>query len=216
MKFKYTKKWNEILQQLDEVKTKCNNIIKRLERKGISMSDPRREGMIHVRQCCNTIAFVPIRLLKQIECGRKNEVMEILELNDSDLKSCLGDLKKNAKISFITIVQFALENCIGRIIEDKTGKKPPSKFKDKCKKIIELSGISDRRKVKFNRLMLLAYIRNTLHSGGIHRWGSLKRKIKGVSYTLKKGKTVDCASWGHIFFLLWHSLDLYEWIFLRL
>lgn len=218
MEFKCTKSWNELLLQFGEVKKKCNDIINKLQEKGISEDDPRRKGMVHVRQFCNTLAYIPLRIQQVAGCRSNNEL--ILKLfgvqNSCDLQKLLKDFNKNAKCGFVTGVQFALENCIGRIIEDKTRQKPPVKFKDKCKRIMELAGILDKRKLKLNRLLLLAYIRNTLHSGGIHRWDSLKRKVKGVYYNLKKGKEVECASWSHIFFLLWHSLDLYERIFLRL
>jgi hypothetical protein len=218
MKFEYTKDWDRILQQLHQVKTKCNDITNKLKGKGISKDDARIEGMIHVRQFCNTLAYIPLRIQQVAECRSNKEfILKLFGVQSScDLQKLLQDFNKNAKCSFITGVQFALENCIGRIIEDKTGQKAPVKFKDKCQKIMKLAGISDKRKLKLNRLMLLAYIRNSLHSGGIHRWGSLKRKVKGISYTLKKGKTVDCASWSHIFFLLWHCLDFYEQIFLRI
>lgn len=214
--FKRANTWRERRHQMLKVKNKCNEIIGKLEGTGLSEDDPCIEGMIHVRQCCNTIAFVPIQLLKQVECGGKNEIMTILELNASGLKSCLKDLKDNAKISFITIVQFALENCIGRIIEDKTGKKPPFKFKDKCENIITFAGISDIKKVKLNRLMLLAYIRNTLHSGGVHKKKSVTITIQGKRYVLKKDRKVSCATWSHIFFALWHSLEVYSRIFLKI
>ncbi|NIP23465.1 MAG: hypothetical protein GWN67_04980 [Phycisphaerae bacterium] len=218
MKFRYTKTWNEILFQFEEVKKKCNDIIDKLQEKGISKNDPRTEGMVHVRQFCNTLACIPLRIQQFAGCrSNKDFILKLFGIQSyCDLQKLLEDFNKNAKCGFITGVQFALENCIGQIIEDKTGQKPSPKFKDKCTKIIKIAGMSDRRKLKLNRLMLLAYIRNTLHSGGIHQWDSLRRKIRGVYYTLKKGKKVDCATWNHIFFLLWHSLDLYERIFLRL
>ncbi len=90
-------------------------------------SDARVHGMIHVRQLCNTIAFIPIKLQQNAEIPNKRPaILAGLDLaNITDLSNMLTDLNKSAKASFIAMVQFALENCIVRIIEAKIKSNKP-------------------------------------------------------------------------------------------
>ncbi len=120
MAFKEAKTWKDRLEHLQSIKNKCNEIIKNLQ---VPDDDVRVQGMIHVRQFCNTTAAVTIKLLQSAEFkGNAHLICKILGLQDiQSLKSCLGDLNKNSKASFLTMVQFALENCIEQVLEELPG-----------------------------------------------------------------------------------------------
>ena len=81
--------------QIHAVKDKCNHILSELS---LPKDDARAEGIIHVRQFCNTLASVPIKLQQNAE--RPNNVPIILRLlglqRVEDLKTCLGDLNRVA------------------------------------------------------------------------------------------------------------------------
>jgi len=208
MSFQQAKSWEERGLQLQAVKDQCNGILKTL---GIPDDDARAQGIVHVRQLCNTIAAVPIKLQQNAE--RPSNIPSILALlglsNIKDLQSLLHDLNSNSKTSFLTMVQFALENCIVQVIEVIGAKRPSGKFSRDAESIIQLCDIADPER-KLELLMLPALLRNTLHANGIHRWPSKTVIVDGEEYVFEKDKRINCGSWSHIFHAVLNSLSVYE------
>jgi len=212
MSFILANTWNERGLQLQAIKNKCNSIINNLN---LPEDDVRVKGMIHVRQFCNTIAFIPIKLQQNAEIPNKRPaILTSLDLaNITDLSNMLTDLNKNAKTSFITMVQFALENCIVRIIEAILGVNPQRDFNQNANLIVGLSGISEAER-KMELMMLPAWIRNTLHANGIHNRQNRTIVVDGESYIFERGQRISCGSWSHIFHAVFHSLSVVEEIFI--
>jgi hypothetical protein len=210
MVFKQANSWKERGLQLQAIKDKCNEILQTLNK---PENDARAKGMIHVRQICNTIGAVPIKLLQNAEIP--NNVQVILQLlgltKEKDLQSILSDFNSNSKASFITMVQFVLENCIMQVIES-TGEKPAGKFYKDAKHILHLCKI-EQLECKLEIIILPAYIRNTLHANGVHKWPSKTIILDGEEYKFEKDKRVNCGSWSHMFHAVFHSLGIYEEIF---
>ena len=208
MSFQQAKSWEERGLQLQAVKDQCNGILKTL---GIPDDEARAQGIVHVRQLCNTIAAVPIKLQQNAE--RPSNIPSILALlglsNIKDLQSLLHDLNSNSKTSFLTMVQFALENCIVQVIEAIGAKRPSGKFSRDAESIIQLCDIADPER-KLELLMLPALLRNTLHANGIHRWPSKTVIVDGEEYVFEKDKRINCGSWSHIFHAVLNSLSVYE------
>ena len=125
------------------------------------------------------------------------------------LESWLSDLNKNAKLSFITMIQFALENCIKCVLNALPGEKGFKKFSKSSLRLIEVTNIGDNE-AKHQILLVPAWIRNTLHAAGIHRYSSKTVTVGGVSYVFEKNQRFSCASWSHLFHALQHVLDIYE------
>ncbi len=209
--FHLAKTWKERILQLQAVKDKCNHILKSL---AVPKDDARTEGIIHVRQFCNTLAAVPIKLQQNAEKKRNVPIiMQLLGLQKPEhLKSCLVDLNKNAKVSFNTMTQFALENCIERVLDAIPGEKAQGTFSKSSLRILEVTKIADHKK-KHDILMVPAWIRNTLHSVGVHSRTSKTIVIDGEYYKFEKGKRLSCASWSHLMHCLLNALDIYEEIF---
>jgi hypothetical protein len=206
--FYLAKSWKERGMQIQAVKDKCKHILEKL---ALPNDDARAEGIIHVRQFCNTLAAVPIKLQQNAENNRYvRAIMQILGLQQpKDLKSCLGDLNKNAKVSFVTMTQFALENCIERVLDAIPGEKAQGIFSKSSLRLLEVTKVVEPQ-TKHEILMVPARIRNTLHSAGIHSRASRTIVIDGESYKFEKGKRLSCASWSHLMHCLLNVLDIYE------
>jgi hypothetical protein len=172
--------------------------------------------MVYVRQCCLTLAYVPLRLNCVAIEGGAHMLRRVLGLGDRrSLASWLNDLTKNAKIAFATTVQFALESCIGRVLSAvlRPNQVPP-KFWKKARRLIEVAGLPGAAE-KFGHLMVLAWVRNSLHSGGIYSGTRPEHvEINGWHYSFVPGKRVACASWRHLFNALDDNLGIYEQAFL--
>ena len=208
MVFKKAKSWKERGQQLQKIKDKCNEILNTLN---LPKNDARAQGIIHIRQFCNTIGAVPIKLQQNAEIPSNIPVLlKLLGLtNVRDLQSVMSDFNSNSKTSFITMVQFALENCIVQVIEANGEKQVTRKFRKNAKNIVEICGIEDPDR-KLELIMLSAYIRNCLHSNGIHKWPDETIILDGEEYKFKKDKRINCGSWSHIFYAVLNSLSVYE------
>ena len=206
--FHLAKNWKERSLQMQDVKDKCNHILKKL---ALPNNDARSEGIIQVRSFCNTLAAVPIKLQQNAE-NRRNApvIMQLLGLQCIEhLKSCLIDLNKNAKVSFITMTQFALENCIERVLDAIPSEKAQGTFSKSSLRILEVTKVADY-KTKHEILMVPAWIRNSLHSACVHGRASRMVVIDGESYNFEKGKRISCGSWSHLMHCLLNALDIYE------
>jgi hypothetical protein len=58
--------------------------------------------------------------------------------------------------------------------------------------------------------MVPAWIRNALHSVGIHGRASKTIVVDGEYYKFEKGKRLSCATWSHLMHCLLNALDIYE------
>lgn len=204
------KNWEERSLQIQDVKDKCNHILTKLD---LPDNDARSEAIINVRHFCDTLAAVPIRLQRSAEKGSNlSHITQLLGLHRlEDLKSCLSDLDENAKVSFITMTQFALENCVERVLDAVHGEKAQGAFDKSSLRLLEVAGIAHHQ-TKHEILMVPAWIRNALISAGVHGQSSRTVVIDEEAYTFEKGKVLSCASWSHLMHCLSGALDIYEQI----
>lgn len=212
MTLKYAKTWKERGLQVQAVRDKCNAIISKLK---VLESDVRAQAIIHVRQCCNTSADVSIKLSQNARLANcRPAIRAIPGLQDnSNIEGRLSDFNKNSKASFLTVVQFALENCIKQILEALPGERARAIFKDSAERLIKVSGIK-RPAEKLELIMLPAWMRNILHANGVHHRKDKSVTVDGAVYSFKKDRQISCGSWSHILHAILHSLDVYEEILL--
>ena len=202
------KNWEERCLQIQDVKDKCSHILEKLD---LPDNDARSEAIFLVRQFCSTLAAVPIRLQRNAEKGSNLAyITQLLGLHRlEDLKSCLSDLDENAKVSFITMTQFALENCIERVLDAVPGEKAQGAFDKSSLRLLEVVGIADH-KTRHEILMVPAWIRSALLSAGVNDRSSRTVVIDEEAYTFEKGKKLFCASWSHLMHCLSSALDINE------
>ncbi len=207
MTFHLATSWKERGLQLQGLKDKCNSIIGTLD---LPDDDARIEALVQVRQLCNTLAAVSIKLQQNSEISSNVPfIMALLGIQEvSGLKSVLGDLNKNAKVSFVTMCQFSLENCVYRILDSLSGHSNSARFSEESKRLIRLAGL-DRPADKHQLILVPAWIRNTLHSGAIHKRSSKTVVIDGEPYRFVKGERLECGTWSHMFHTFLHALDVY-------
>lgn len=208
MTFQKATSWQERGLQIQKVKDKCNYIIGCLN---LPEDDARSLGIIHVRQFCNTLAFAAIKMQQKAENNKYLPIFRDLFdfKNIKDLKSFLGDSNLNFKTSFVTMVQFALENCIERVLDSLPGKCGLNNFSRTSRCLIDTLELNNPEQ-KHELIMVPAWIRNTLHAGGIHKKPDKNVIIDGEPYIFKENQRFGCASWSHIFHAFLHSLDVYE------
>ena len=213
MTFHLASSWEERGSQMQSVKDKCNDIINEIEK---PEDDARTQGLIHIRQFCNTLAHIPIILTHNAELRSTNRevIAAMLGLKDiNDLKPLLTDLNYNSKLSFVTMVQFALENCMGNILDSLPNESRQRDFFNNSKRLTIVCNLADA-KYKHEVLQVLAKIRNSLHNGCIHNRKSCSIIVSGENFNFVNGERVSCGSWSHIFFILCTVLNIFRDILL--
>ncbi|SDJ73323.1 hypothetical protein SAMN04488540_11297 [Ferrimonas sediminum] len=212
MPFELAETWTQRSLQMQVVKDKCNEIINLLE---LPETDARSQGFIHVRQLCNTIALVGIKIMQQAEHKDNHAyIMHILRLqNEEGLLSFLNDLSPNSKASFITMVQFSFENCVEQTLCNIDGVGAQGGFSKGVRKILEVSGVEEPDR-KHEIISVPSLIRNSLHLGGVHSRNDKIIELGGEPYVFKRGGRVECASWSHVMYCIYSALKVYQEIFL--
>jgi hypothetical protein len=59
-------------------------------------------------------------------------------------------------------------------------------------------------------LMLIGYLRNSLHNNGIHRGGNLSVRFLDMEYDLTRDNAVACASWQHELAALFKTIGIID------
>ena len=211
MQFKTACSWLERVQQIQEVMDECNEAINVL---ALSNTDARAVFFVHIRQLCNTLAYIPIKLQQKAETrGNVPVILALFDLSNTEsLRVVLNDLNDNAKLSFLVVTQFAIETAASAVVRAVTGSEPPERFSNLVSHLVEIAGISDSDD-KIKRMLLPAYLRNTLHSGGIHSRLDIKFSIGDATFHLRQGERVDCATWSHLLFAISSSIAVVREVF---
>lgn len=207
MAFLRAQTWKERGLRAKALQGKCNSILNKLK---LPKDDARALGMIHFGSLCLTLAELPLKLFHEAETKNgRPMVMKIFGLQTVEhINTTLGDLVYNAPIAFVTVVQFALENCIERVLDAIPGEKAFGRFSTSSRRLIEVTNLADPD-TKHTILMVPAWIRNSLHTGGIHSHESKTIEIDGAQYVFERGKRIACASWSHLIHAFDHGLDIY-------
>jgi hypothetical protein len=74
-----------------------------------------------------------------------------------------------------------------------------------AKTLLSVLHLKDQE-TKLDRLNVLAFIRNSLHSGGVVNRRALDVTIDGYRFNFPKGEKLKQAGWGHIFLAMESSL----------
>ncbi len=208
MAFHLAGTWKQRGLQAKALQHKYNDILGKL---GLPRDDARALGIRHVGGLCATLAELPLKLFHEAESkdGRPM-LMKILGLRKvDDMETLLGDLVYNANIAFVTTIQFALENCVERVLDSIPGEKGCGGFSKSVRRLIQVVNLNDPD-TKYRILMVPAWMRNSLHANGIHSGSSKSVDIDGAQYIFEKGRRVGCASWSHVLHAFDHGLDIYE------
>ncbi|MGD9202233.1 MAG: hypothetical protein PVI26_11760, partial [Chitinispirillia bacterium] len=82
-----------------------------------------------------------------------------------------------------------------------------------CNTILHQLGVPTSGPAK-NTLTVLANLRNSFHSNGIHNNDSLNVNIDDTLFKFRRGKPVKCASWNHIVVIIRANISVLESVLL--
>ena len=135
-------------------------------------------------------------------------ITELIGTPNWDLKLFEIDVKFT-RIGMISIIQFQIENFLKILLSNLEENDPPKKYYEIVEKILKLLEIKDIE-IKKDKLNILAYMRNCLHSNGMHTNPSKTFEIDGYEFKFEKDKICHNTSWGEITFALDHAIDVID------
>lgn len=139
----------------------------------------------------------------------QNEFLHLLGSNLA-LKQTENYMFKTLRLGFVTLQHFKLDSLFYSVLCELNVMKKSSikSYSYKVKEILNNSiGMNEAKK---DCLLAFAYIRNSLHTNGIHRNRSIDINIDNIQFSFEKGKKLECAGWKHVVILLEKNIDILE------
>ena len=147
-------------------------------------------------QLGNIISFLNVLLCMQEGIIPPEKYITYFGLVDKGKGPLLArKLSMYMRLSLITMFQFQVENYFVNVLYAlKPQEKPPPSYMSAMRKLIDNLSISEKQEKK-DILTILQYMRNTLHSNGIHNNRNFSKKLDGFVFEFERGKKINCASW---------------------
>lgn len=140
---------------------------------------------------------------------KPNVVQRLIGLRKGDLITALEADLIFTKLSFVSIFQFQIENLFKIILSSLNQNKPPQGYYKIVEKVVTTLDLKDSEK-KLETINFLAYMRNCLHSNGIHTNPSKTFEIEGHKFKFIQGKQYEGGDWAEIVFAVDCSMDIIE------
>lgn len=170
--------------------------------------DARRVALVNCRSFFDYAAMI-LNVVSYREQGRisESDFRGLIGLSKGSTDRAVDVLEKNIRLSLVLLFQFQIENLFKNLLSALGIAGVPHGYHQILKKILCELKLSDIQ-IKHDTLYILAMIRNSLHSNGIHTDPSKTVAIAGVTYDFEKDKKVSCAGWGHIIYAAEAGLDI--------
>lgn len=180
-----------------------------IEKHGYGENDIR----FHIlNSIASVLHYALMRINFGLVCRAKQISPEVVALVTGtpnwDLK-LLEDDVKFTRIGVLTLIQFQIENFLKVLLSNLEENNPPRKYHEIVEKILRFLEINEVE-TKIDKLNVLSYMRNCLHSNGIHTNFSKTFEIDGHKFEFVKGKLCHNASWAEITFALDHVINIID------
>lgn len=154
------------------------------------------------------IVFLNVFMAKETGYMSEAEWIKVfgIQSKDTSLPVIERRIRHFLQLSLVTLYQFRIENLITNILAilDKERAKDAGYY-NKVKALLDILGLK-YKDTKLKKLNVLAFVRNSLHSGGVTNRYELDVTIDGYRFNFRKGEKVKYAGWGHIALAMESSL----------
>jgi len=127
-------------------------------------------------------------------------------LTSSKAEDLMLDYLRN---TLTTKVHFKIENLFNNILTALSASPNRRGFWHISDTMLQQAGIPTTGREK-DILTVLANLRNSFHTNGMHSNNSLTVDIDGIRFEFCKGKRVECASWKHIVVIIGANISVLE------
>jgi hypothetical protein len=155
------------------------------------------------------IAGYAMGFSSMIKNRAKAEIIASWGETNLDSEKARGIIEDAWKLGLLAIFHFRLDALFQNILRALGQNKRRPRFGDMIAIILDVAQTSDRVHAH-ETLLLLSYLRNSLHNNGIHRGKELRVKLLDMEYDLKENGVVDCASWNHVLAAISETINLLD------
>lgn len=134
-------------------------------------------------------------------------IQKLIGLSQGDLKTPLEVDVDITRMSFITMFQFQLETLMKILLAEFSTKKLPQGFYDISKELLTVLSIKNID-YKLDVLNALAYMRNCLHSNGVHNKPTKTFDVNGLKLEFIENKLLKVGKWEEICHLANESISI--------
>lgn len=198
MPFNDTPTLSEDKKQFLELRGKFHEL---LTKYGYPDNDGRN---IILSSCCNLFmsSVMNMSLLESLDKKiiSEEQARKLLSNDLGDFHASMMVENDIRRISFVTNFQFQIETLF-KIILSSIGENVPRQYYDIVTKLLSVLQIHNSEE-KIKTLNILAYVRNCLHSNGIHTNQSKEFTLDGYTFRFEKNKPFNQARWAHIYFVV--------------
>jgi len=172
--------------------------------------DVRNAGLNNCSWAMAT-AIMTLELLSEYEKGEVDDdfMRKLFKLKRGDVKTFLETYAIFARFGFQTMIQFQIENMFKNILAKLTNAPPPQTYYKIVQELIQTLSLQNPQD-KIDKLNVIAMMRNSLHSNGIHTKESKTVIINGHKYEFIQNQTVTCSDWAEMHFALNEVLKIID------
>lgn len=179
---------------------------------GCSYKDARVVTLKNLDAHVSSVAMIHM-LRRGIEDGSYplEPLRQVMELDEEIVVIAFNRLEQSLRLGFTVLYQFQVENLLKNLLRA-LGETPPTSFYKSAERLLNRISVTERHK-KLETLNVVALIRNSMHSNGIHYSrdkSSTRIAIKGIVYDFEYGKKVSCAGWSYLIPALHAGLNVLE------
>lgn len=201
----FNKTWSELALEMRNLSTRLLSIRSSI---GYSKDDARN---VVLTNCCivTTSSQLILNMFSSTESGVLGpaDYEKIFDVPEQAQKEANENLEKMTRLNVLLLFQFQVENFMANLNRE-LGIAKQKGFYNNAKKLLD--SIELNYEDKLNILNTPAYIRNSLHSNGIHNGRDVEMEINGINYKFLNEETVKCASWVHIINVLNGVVNILE------
>ncbi|MHB8602486.1 MAG: hypothetical protein ACYC6W_06390 [Nitrosotalea sp.] len=175
-----------------------------------------KDGRFVILNNCNLAIISIITKLNTWLALRNDPTLQIIYrrmigLDEGDLEGFMRQEIFFVRLSFVAIFQFQIETLFKILIAKLENKQPPEKYYQIIKRLLKLLKLESQEKEDI--LNLLAYVRNSFHSNGVHTRKSKTFTINGQKFEFVEGQPLSRGDYGDLYFILNEVIKIIDEIF---
>lgn len=207
--------WSTVLEaqnNLEKLMNKINKIRGILNNLGITSGDHAFLKLVNGWNADSLTTYILLGLLEKnkafLEMKTRNACSQC---SNEELQELLFNFEKIPRKAYLLDCMFQFEFFLKRINKTLSNPYNRSGYEGLANQVVKELGLSQIDNEMLRIFCFPAYVRNTMHSEGVHTHRMEPTgKIKGINFEFKKNTLPYYANWNHIYFFFDNILGAIE------
>lgn len=174
---------------------------------------PDHDGrVILLNNICNLIMSAIMNMSLLISLDKKiikeEQVRRLLSVDTGNFHGSMMAENDLRRVVYITIFQFQIETLF-KVLLTGLGEIPSKNYYNIIKQILTRLNLSNFSQKK-DTLNILAYMRNCMHSNGVHTKPSKDFILDNYTFKFQQGESFNQAKWAHLHYVSDNVVEILE------